>query len=157
MKQSAFIAIGLLMCIVVSIPSTAADRGKFGVGFQSSFPAWGLSGMYDLNRDLSLQAILGFLGDLNTYAGRGVYRFHNDDAWNAYGYGMLGLWTHTFLNRSYSAVGFGLGAGIEYDWRAFDENLPPLFWNLELGLGFVNLDYYNFSTFMFGVGVHYRF
>lgn len=157
MKFFTYFVMLLLVCLFITPPADAVERGTYGVGFQSSFPAWGLSGMMDLNPDVSLQAIIGFLGNLNTFAGRGLYRFHHEDFWNAYGYGMLGLWTYSLLGQSESAIGFGFGAGLEYDWRGFNEDLPPLFWNLELGVGIVNLDLYNFSSFMLGVGVHYRF
>lgn len=61
---------------------------KFGIGFQSTFPAWGLSGMMDVNDKVSVQGILGAFGDLNIYAGRGIYRFRKEPMWNTYGYGM---------------------------------------------------------------------
>lgn len=157
MRQYKYAIIVAVFCVFVIVPAETAERGQYGLGFQSSFPAWGLSGMYDLNRDISLQAILGPLGNLNTFAGRGLYRFQHEDDWNLYGYGMLGIWTHSFIGETFSSIGFGFGAGLEYDWRAFSEDLPPLFWNLELGVGFVDLDHYNFSTLMIGVGVHYRF
>jgi hypothetical protein len=136
-------------------------EGRFGVGFQSSYPAWGLSGTYDVNEDISAQAILGFFGNLQTYAARGVYRFQQEDQWNLYGYGLLGIWRYSFsafgISDSENAVGFGLGAGMEYDWRSWNETLPPIYWNIELGLGIVDMDHYNFSTIMFGAGLHYRF
>ncbi len=57
-------------------------RGRIGVGFQASFPAWGFSGMVDLTNKLSIQGIFGLLGDLKTYAGRGIYRFKVEPYWN---------------------------------------------------------------------------
>ena len=140
------------------IGPTSRNEFRYGVGFQGSFPAWGLSGMMTLNETISVQAILGLLGTLNTVAGRGLYTFREEQHWDAYGYGMVGYWSYrTSGISSDNALGFGAGAGIQYDWRAFDENLPPIYWNIELGFGVVNLDNYNFSTIMFGTGVHYRF
>jgi hypothetical protein len=138
---------------------TDPEPTKYGVGFQSAFPAYGLSGMMDINEDISVQAIVGFFGSLKTFAARGLYNFQREDYWNLYGFGMLGVWNYSIGSVSETVPGFGLGAGISYDWRAFNADLPPLFWNLELGLGIVNFDEvnYNFSTFMFGAGVHYRF
>jgi hypothetical protein len=137
------------------------QRGQFGVGFQASFPAYGISGLYDINREISIQAIFGFFGNLQTYAGRGQYRFAGDDAWNAYGYGMLGIWRYSFrflgATSSESALGFGVGAGIEYDWRIWYPDFPPIVWNIEFGIGHAGLDHYSFSSFMFGAGFHYRF
>ncbi len=159
----------MAVCMMIVLPeiSTAQDSAdasdfeptRFGVGFQSTFPAYGLSGMMDVNDEISVQAIVGFFGALNTFAGRGLYKFQDEDFWHLYGFGMVGVWTYSIGSFSETVPGFGLGAGISYDWRAFNEDLPPIYWNLELGLGFVNFDEvnYNFSTFLFGVGVHYRF
>jgi hypothetical protein len=137
----------------------APEPTKFGVGFQGTWPAYGLSGMMDVTEDISAQAIIGFFGSLNTFAARGLYKFQKEDYWNLYGFGMVGVWSYSVGSLSETVPGFGLGGGISYDWRAFDENLPPIFWNLELGLGFVNFDEvdYSFSTVLFGAGLHYRF
>lgn len=147
------------------------ETKRFGVGFQSSFPAWGISGMVDVADNLSVQGILGAFGDLKTYAGRGIYRFTRKPYYNAYGYGMIGAWSYTGYEYYWvgwslrsrktteTVLGFGAGVGIEYDWRAWSPNLPPIWWNLEVGLGMVNFEKvdYDFSTFMLGVGAHYRF
>lgn len=134
------------------------ENFRYGVGFQSTFPAWGLSGTMQITDEISGQLILGPFGILNTFAGRGLYSFQEEQYWNLYGYGMLGVWTYNYIgSRRESSLGIGAGAGIQYDWRAWNDELPPLFWNLELGLGFVNLDHYNFNSVMLGTGVHYRF
>ena len=144
---------------------------RFGVGFQSSWPAWGLSGMVDVNDRIAVQGIVGFIGDLKTYAGRGIFRFRREDKWNAYGYAMVGAWSYTGAKISVvypyieetteTAMGFGGGIGIEYDWRNWMtvSDLPSIMWNFEIGLANVNFDEvdYNFSSFTFGVGAHYRF
>ncbi|GAB4370747.1 MAG: hypothetical protein Kow0042_13140 [Calditrichia bacterium] len=146
----------------------ADKETKYGVGFQATFPAYGISGMMDINEMISAQGIVGFFGNLNTYAVRGLYRFQQKNFWDLYGYGMVGAWSYTGLKVSNGSkleettetvLGFGAGVGIEYDWRGWNSELPPLFWNLELGLGFANFDAvdYNFSTLLFGAGVHYRF
>ena len=148
--------------------SQAAVETKYGVGFQSSFPAYGISGMVDANDALSAQGIIGFFGNLKTFAGRGLYRFRKESNWNIYGYGMTGAWSYTGFRvgeafaieeTTETVLGFGAGAGIEYDWRAWNAELPPVVWNLELGVGVVDFDQvnYNFSTLLLGAGVHYRF
>lgn len=131
---------------------------RYGAGFQSTFPAWGLSGMMAVTDEVDLQLILGPFGGLSTYAARGLYTFRDNDFWDLYGYGMLGVWNHSTLRvRNETVLGFGVGGGIQYDWRVFNDELPPLFWNLELGFGRVNFDYYDFNSVMLGTGVHYRF
>jgi len=144
------------------------NRGKFGVGFQSSFPAWGVSGMMDISNNMALQGILGAFGDLKLYGGRGIYRFRQEQRWNTYGYGLIGAWSYkgieidsnfTWKETTETVVGFGAGVGVEYDWRAWVPGLPPIWSNLEIGFGrtkFEEVDY-DFSTFMLGAGFHYRF
>jgi hypothetical protein len=165
--------IGLIIAAVLFVFSSisfAQDRDdlKYGAGFQGSFPAYGLSGMMDINEQISVQAIIGFFGNLNTYAGRGLYRFKKEDQWELYGYGMVGAWSYDgvrvgtgpiFENYTETVLGFGAGAGIEYDWRALAPDLPPLFWNVELGIGVADFNEvdYNFNALLLGVGVHYRF
>ncbi len=139
-------------------PAESSDFSGYGIGLQGTFPAWGLSGTYDMDDNISLQAILGFGGAANAYAVRGLYRFKHEQSWNAYGYGSVGLWTYRHWHRgSESALGFGAGAGIEYDWRYLNPDLPPLFWNIELGIGIVGLDHYSVSALWIGTGVIYRF
>ncbi|MBU0569102.1 porin family protein [bacterium] len=165
---SLFIAtVTVSLFLLVGVASAQEQKEtKFGVGFQSSFPAWGISGMMDVFDKVSVQGILGAFGNLKTYAGRGIYRFRREPFWNTYGYGMVGMWSYSYFDdyarRNYvketeTAMGFGAGGGIEYNWQAFAPNLPPIWWNLEAGIGSVPLKYYNFSSFMIGVGAHYRF
>ena len=163
---------GLLVVVVSLFVSSAAfaQEEKFGIGVQFTFPAWGVSGMMDVTDKTSIQGILGLIGDLKMYAGRGIYRFRKEPYWNVYGYGMIGAWSYTGYKIGYdsnfnvektteTALGFGVGVGIEYTWRAWIPELPPIFWNIEIGFGRVKFDEvdYNFSTFMIGTGVHYRF
>lgn len=165
------------VCILFLIPSflvaqteevvsdeTEIERLKYGVGFQGSFPASGISGMMNVTDDIAAQAIVGFFGNLRTFAGRGLYKFQEEDYWDLYGYGMAGAWSYRGFavnnNRQTETVlGLGAGAGFQYDWRAYNSDFPPIAWNIELGIGFVDFKEvnYNFSTIMFGAGVHYRF
>lgn len=156
-----------VVCLFILSPSDGfsqtepveIEKTVYGVGFQGTFPASGLSGMMDLTDEFTVQAIVGFFGNLNTFAGRGLYKFQKEDFWDLYGYGMIGAWNYSFASQSETVLGLGLGAGVQYDWRAFNDELPPIFFNLELGIGFVDFKEvnYNFSTFMIGAGVHYRF
>jgi hypothetical protein len=176
-KKQVSLLLTVLLVLLVSRVSFAGEQKEdttktFGIGFQSSFPAWGLSGMLNLNHKASIQGIFGIIGDLKTYAGRVIYRFNRKTIphrYNVYGYGMLGAWTYTGYaieedywgglyarEKTETVFGFGAGAGVEYFFNNF---LPEIGWNLEIGIGsvkFKEIDY-NFSTFMFGVGAHYYF
>lgn len=145
---------------VAEVTTVAPQNLRYGVGFQGTFPAWGISGTIGITDDITGQLILGPFGFLQTYAGRGLYQFREEPYWEMYGFGMLGVWTYNYgFNRrnTETSLGIGAGAGIQYDWRVLDDQLPPIFWNLELGLGFVNFDNYNFGNILIGTGVHYRF
>jgi hypothetical protein len=143
-------------------------ESKFAIGFQDCFPTFGISGMINLDKNLSIQGIVGFLGDLKSYGGRVLYRFTVEDYWNAYAYGMLGAWSYTgfaiddewhLTETTETVFGFGGGVGIEYSMQALSPKLPPIFWNLEVGVGSVSFSEvdYDFSAFMLGCGAHFRF
>ena len=129
-------------------------------GFQSSWPSHGLSVKMDLNDKITGQAVVGFLGEINNYSVRGLYKFKKEQFYNMYGFGSLGLWT---WNSDYvgwddeSVVGIGGGAGFEYDLRGIDKTFVPLFVSAELGLNIASFDHYNFSSVGLGVGLHYKF
>ncbi len=141
---------------------TAADFSDKNLyaGFQSSWPSHGLSLKMDFSDKITGQAVVGFLGELNNYAVRGLYKFKKEQFYNMYGFGSLGLWTwdSDFVGwDDESVIGLGGGAGIEYDIRGLDRTLPPLFVNAELGLNIASFDHYNFSSVGLGVGLHYKF
>ncbi len=135
-----------------------ALRPKVGIGFQTSWPAWGLSGMYDVTERVSGQAVLGFFGGWTTFSGRGLYHFGQEPQVRPYGYGMLGFWRYSLITSA-SAVTFGAGAGIDLDLRKLAPELPPLFANAEFGISMVDLALagYTGATMAFGAGLHYRF
>lgn len=136
------------------------DAFRFGVGFQSSWPAWGLSGTIDVTEQVTAQAIVGAFGTLTTVGARGIYRFTQEETYNMYGYGTVGMWRYPGIIRE-NVVGFGGGAGIEFDWRRIFSNqngtFPPLFTTIDLGLVVANFEHYDFSGFTVGSGLHYRF
>ena len=119
--------------------SDQTEKGKFGIGFQSSFPVWGGSIMLNLNEQTSIQGLLGMFGDLKTYGGRFIYRFNNEQYSSTYGYGLLGAFSYTGLRigedwsleeTTETVFGFGAGVGIEYNWQALSQNLPALWSNI---------------------------
>lgn len=143
---------------------TEIEHFRYGVGFQGTFPASGISGMMSITDQISIQAIAGIFGSVRTLSGRGLYKFQEDQYWDLYGYGMIGAWSYrgwtSSLNRSTETVlGLGAGAGFQYDWRAFVPDFPPIAWNLELGLIYADFNdiNYSLSAIMIGAGVHYRF
>ena len=139
---------------------SAADFSNKNIyaGLQSSWPSHGLSVKMDFTDKITGQAVVGFLGTLNNYSVRGLYKFKKEQFYDMYGYGSLGLWTWSdSFYADESVVGVGGGAGIEYDLRGLDSSFIPLFVSAELGLNIASFDHYNFSSLGLGVGLHYKF
>jgi len=138
-----------------------ASSSRWGVGFQSSFPAYGLSAVYDLSEPITLQGVLGAFGVLNTFSARVLYRFQRERAYDLYGFGTAGIWRYSTSLYNETPVGVGGGAGIELDWRSLfspdDGSFPPLFSSIDLGFTAVSFDHYNFNGLSIGAGLHYRF
>ena len=144
----------------MSLSATDFAGKNIYAGFQSSWPSHGLSVKMDVTDTITGQAVVGFLGDLNSYAVRGIYKFQKDQYYNMYGFGSVGLWTWdgSYYYGSESVVGIGGGAGIEYDLRGLGPQMKvPLFVSAELGLNIASFDHYNFSSLGLGVGIHYKF
>jgi hypothetical protein len=140
----------------------AADRtGRFGVGFQSSWPSYGISGIYDVSETVSAQAVVGAFGTVTNFSGRGIYRFMRDEVYNLYGFGTAGVWRYNAPGLDENVIGLGGGTGLELDWRRIfannETNFPPIFSTIEIGIVHANFDFYNFSSFSMGGGIHYRF
>lgn len=131
-----------------------AGESRFGVGFQSSFPVWGVSGLYDMSPTVTLQGIVGAFGRINAFGARGLYRFERSEAWDAYGYGTAGLWTCSLCDGT---PGFGGGAGIELKWpELVEDDFPPIYSTFDIGVVVADVGV-PFSGFVFGTGLHYRF
>lgn len=179
-KKQLNMAVVVFLFLLVSSVTFAQEQKetKFGIGLQILYPVWGISGIMDVTDNISVQGILGPLGDVQIYAVRGIYRFRKEPKWNVYGYGMIGVFRHTYTHTytyytdypyypyseikletvTETAAGLGVGVGIEYDWRALAPNLPPILWNLEFGLQQVNFKSdYQFPEATFGAGLYYRF
>jgi hypothetical protein len=165
-RAASIVLIAGAVLLLGSSASLAQDREgtTFGLGFQYSYPFWGLSGLADVANNVSIQGIFGLFGDLKAYAGRGIYRFNKKPKWNTYGYGMVGAWSYTGLDirtleeTTETSFGFGAGLGVEWDLRAWVSDFPPLWWNFGIGIGSVEFDTvdYDFAAFSVGVGLHYR-
>lgn len=140
-------------------------KTKYGIGLQYSSPVYGFSGMMDINQKITIQAMVGFYTDLLAIGGKVRYKFQQTKYWNIYGYGLIGpawftsLKEPTFEEMTESTIFFGLGAGFEYDWKAWSQNLPPIYWNFEIGYSHMNFSDLNYdeSGILFGGGIHYMF
>ena len=143
--------------------TVGVQGGRYGIGAASAWPAYGVSGTLQVSETLTAEAIIGFLGTISNFSARGWYRFTPGEKYDLYGYGSVGVLRYDYRFRgagdTESVLGLGAGAGIEVSLAKLfdDEDFPPIFANAELGLSYANFDFYNFSTFSFGSGIHYRF
>ncbi len=130
-----------------------AQPGSIGIGLQSSYAFWGSGGLsiiYDLRPDASIQGIFGIGARRQSIEGRYLYRFRQEAYWDGYAFGSAGIY-------SGPNTGFllGGGIGIEYDIRGVDGTLPPISLNADIG-GMIRdgLDDFNVQL---RAGFHYRF
>ncbi len=155
--KKAFLTSSLLLAMGLSVPAhaidfgepLAADQMKWAAGFQSSFTSYGFSAKYRYTDVLTLQGTIAPLGSATSYGARGLYNFHQDGPLTGYGFVGLSLWKIDlgFLGDD-SAVGFGGGAGVEY------EVAPRFLLSAELGF---NSSGVLSSAIGLGLGIHYQF
>jgi hypothetical protein len=150
---------------------TETQSARFAVGFQSSWPTYGLSGQYFVSDKLTAEAVAGVSGSLTNVGGRALYRFRElgaDDSRmghtaELYGFGGLGMWRYSDLfDDSETALGASVGIGaeafLEHILGAEGEPFLPITVSAEVGLAFVGFETYGgFSALSYGAGVHYRF
>lgn len=170
---AAFVLAAVQICsaqaTVQSGATVGQQGGRFGVGFASSWPAYGASGTMRINDAITAEAVLGFFGSVSNFGGRAWYRFKRNPTYDLYGYAAASLYRYDYTTfdgsllrtrrDTESVLGLGGGAGIEAGIQTLfkDENLPPIFLNWEVGLALAQFDYYDFSSFVIGGGIHYRF
>lgn len=165
------VTLGAAVLSVALFGSAAANQAESyslptaGVGFQFSFPAWGLSGKYNVSNHVTAQGVFGIVGDLKMYGGRMLYHFNRRERSSTYCYGMVGGFSYKGIaisdddwkweETTETVLGLGAGAGVEYSFPG----LPEIGWSLEIGFSRVDFDEvdYNFTAFMLGVGAHYFF
>jgi len=156
-KNLLVVGITTLLLLVAMTNVSLAEDSKYRLGIQGTHFVTGLSGVMDFSPPWALQGVIDF--GVDNFALRVLNRFHNEKDWNAYGFGALGIWDNgknddngVGNDDDDAEFGLGLGVGLEYDWRGLNPSLPPLGWNIELGLSVVpdvDID--------FGVGVHWKF
>lgn len=148
--------------------TVGVQGGRYGLGFASSWPAYGISGTVQVSEKLTGEAVLGFFGAVSNFGGRIWYRFNRNEKYDIYGFGGVSVYRYKGFNSillgssrvNESVVGLGVGAGIEAGLPQLidDEDFPPIFLNAELGLALASFQHYGgFSTLSLGFGIHYRF
>lgn len=153
-------AFALISAAVVTTPAQAQDASPWSIGFQSSWPVYGLSARYDMNEKFTAQGVVGAAASLFSVSGRGNYRFEQAEKYDLFGYAALTFWnwSGSGILESESTIGFGAGGGIEVDWPTIleEDDFPPLFSTFEIGFGVAGFDNYDLGAFSFGASLHYR-
>jgi hypothetical protein len=140
---------------------------RLGVGMQANFPAGGLSVKADLTEQHSAQAVISVFGPFSSYYGRYSFNFNetgDDFRIKPYLYGQAGIFNYDYpkfdentfqlVEETESDFGFGFGAGIEWHYAPFTDKLR---FNIEIGYGKVDFEFYEFKSISFGGGIHYYF
>jgi hypothetical protein len=151
----------LILLVSLAGNSQASEDSKYRLGLQGTLFVGGLSGVMEISNPWALQGVIDF--GVDAFAFRVLNRFHEEQYWNAYGQGTLGIWggdghrswgrwRNNGPNNDNNDLGLGLGIGVEYDWRGLSASLPPIGWNIEVGASIIpdfDLD--------IGLGVHWKF
>jgi len=140
--------------------TVGVQGGRYGIGFASSWPVYGISGTIQVSETITGEAVLGFLGYYTSIGGRLWYRFSRNEQYDIYGFGGLGLYRYNrgILDTNSLVLGVGAGGEVSLMKLIDDEDFPPIFLNAELGLSFGSFDSaVGYNVLTFGVGAHYRF
>jgi len=157
--------VGILVAAMVFFAQVAKAE-QIGVGYQTTLPSYGLAATYAVDDLIDIQGVLGMWGTFNSYSVRGLYKFKSDGKkYDTYGWGAVGIFTYeglscngfTCSNDTETAPGFGAGVGVRTNWQAYNPDLPPIYWNLDVG--FANVSFselnYSYSTIAIGGGLTY--
>ena len=139
--------------------SDEREKGSIGIGFQISYPFYGLSVIVAPEMDFSFQGMFGLLGKIKSYCGK--VRYHIEES-GVYAYALIGAKEYETTNyidglsekKIETFFGYGIGFGIEYLVPKI-----PIWYNVEVGYGNIK---YNDPTsdshaIMLGIGLHYYF
>ncbi len=152
---------GIIILLVCLLAFFAVDfraraqtqQGSIGIGIQSSYAFWGSGGLsliYDMRPDASVQGIFSTGGRRQAIEGRYLQRFRQEAHWDGYVFGSAGIYSD-------NDIGFiwGGGTGMEYDIRGLDATFPPISLNADVG-AMVRDGLEDFDV-QLRTGFHYRF
>ncbi len=163
----ALVALALTVASCLATPDVAFAQGgtdsPFSLGVQSSWPSYGISGRYEISEKAMVQGVIGALGTVSNFSARLLYDLQQEEKYDLYAYGSVGMWRWggSQALASETAVGFGGGVGVEFELQELfapdDEDFPPLYWSIEIGANIANFENYSFSSFAIGGGLHWAF
>lgn len=136
-------------------------NGRYGIGFQRiTWNSWGVSVMFNLTPQISLEGLYGLIGDRDGFGFRGLYRFLRFSNANLYGYGLIGGETvGEWGVKDETGLLIGAGGGIEYNFIRIMDSPVSIGIHVEMGVEnlsgyvFINADY---TSFIYSAGFHIR-
>ena len=139
--------------LILAVVSTGAvfAEGKYAAGTQLGVLGAGLSGKMKMNDKLTGQVVLSSLGTLTSLSGRGLFKFKEQKEFSLYGAGEVGMW----INSDKAGASMGASIGVETNWQNFVEDIFPLWWSAEIGIGLT--PGHTYTPVRSQVGIHYRF
>jgi len=158
MKQMCFAALLLSTTYAAHGQEETSGGEKFAAGVHLGNQTTGFSLKYRATEKITGQATFDFAGSITNYGLRGLYAFNTGPDYEIFGYAALTLFRFDSFLVDETTIGFGGGAGIEYDLRSLAPTLPPLFASAELGAALGSFGRFSgFSTVGLGLALHYRF
>ena len=102
-----------LLLMVVLLTSIATSAQELGLGFQASFPSYGLSLKADLTETHTVQGVFGAFGTVTMISGRYIYNFsETGDSFpiTPFVYAQAGQWNYNedLLGIDESVFGYGI-------------------------------------------------
>jgi len=148
---------GLVALVTINAASAQDVKKTFGVGFQSSFPIYGISAKYALTDESVIQATIAPFGagavKINFYGARYVHRFTNESNENLLPYLFAGGGLITFtspFSKSSNFFSYSAGGGVEYIVGG------AVGLSLDLGYGKLNVtNDVGVAGIFLGAGIHY--
>jgi len=152
----------LLKILLISFFSinVNADTNFYG-GVEAGLPLTiGISGKMDLTDKVTMQGIVGFLGELSNYSAKAIYKIDKKKLYDLYAYGLIGVWKwdDDYFDEHETTMGYGIGGGLEFKLQElFGPQAPPLYMSGELGFDKLDLEYVEYTGLHIGGAIHYRF
>jgi len=145
----------LFIFIVFVFVFTNSNSQEIGFGLTIQGPSSGLSGKVVFDNTHAGEIIFGVLGTVNNLSGKYSYYINRENKLDKYIYLQAGNWKYNSIGMDESVFGYAIGVGIDFSLTSFYWWPKNLKTSIELGLNKVNLNYYDYPSINFGVGLHY--
>ncbi len=151
-----------------SVVRTGKKAGEWSFGLQAAPLTFGLSLIYAITPDWSVQGVVTPEGGDAGVLFRVLRRTSQARYWSSYLFaGYADGESEVFFSDDDEGIAATAGLGVEWSWQAKNPNHPPLSWSFEFGLGYRDQDTDDDDFFFddeedglflaLGWGIHYTF